>query len=305
MIDKYLDQLPIKEIYKDLLSPGMNKAGEALSTVLDGANLILLPLKLASEKSKIYFKKNIERYSDKLNKNTELTLSKVPQYVGLPIIDKLIYLDQNELAEAFINLLTKASFNETLKLVHPTYISILNNLSADEAKILFEYRHTQRIPFIDIYIHRYIEKIKKPTFSDNGIKSFNQIKAEINYTFQDKEDTYIKAVCNLTGIEKEINLMFPENIDIYIENLNHNGLITFERESFFADDIPMYSKLSNVHYVQDKEKIDTELTTINTEYNLESEVRKGYIKFTELGKGFINACINDLNITSQQSANTK
>ena len=299
MLDKHLDQLPIKEIYNDLLSPGMTKAGEALSTVLDGANLILLPLKLATEKSKIYFKKNIENYSNKLNENTELTLAKVPQYVGLPIIDKLTYLDQNELAEAFINLLTKASFNETLKLVHPTYISILNNLSADEAKILFEYRQTQRIPFIDIYIHRYIEKIKKPNFSDNGIKSFNQIKEEIDYTFQDKEDLYIKAACNLTGIEKEISLMYPENIDIYIENIEHNGLIKFERESINADDIPIYSRLSDVYYIQDIEKIDTELKVINTEYNLESQIRKGYIKFTELGKGFINACIKDLNPESQ------
>lgn len=149
MLEKYLGNIPIKELYKDLFKPGMQKAGSALATVLDGANLILLPLKLLNEKSKIYFDKNLEKYSEKLNNNKELTPTQVPQYVGLPIIDKLTYLDQNELAETFINLLTKASFDETLKLVHPTYISILNNLSADEAKILFHFKDNRRIPFVD------------------------------------------------------------------------------------------------------------------------------------------------------------
>src|SRR5690606_20435116 len=105
MIEEYLKNIPIKELYKDLFKPGMKKAGEVLETVLDGANLILLPLKLLNSKSRIYFQKNLNTYSDKLNKITELNPTKVPQYVGLPIIDKLTYLDQNELAEAFINLL--------------------------------------------------------------------------------------------------------------------------------------------------------------------------------------------------------
>src|SRR5690606_27372458 len=160
------------ELYKDLFKPGMKKAGEALETVLDGANLILLPLKLLNSKSRIYFQKNLNTYSDKLNNVTELNSTKVPQYVGLPIIDKLTYLDQNELAEAFINLLAKASFDETLKLVHPTYITILNNLSADEAKILFNFKNNQRIPFIDFYIHRFVEKFKKPDFMNTeGVKT--------------------------------------------------------------------------------------------------------------------------------------
>ena len=44
--------------------------------------------------------------------------------------------------------------------MHPAYISILNRLSVDEAKILFHFKNNARIPFIDIYVNRYVEKLK-------------------------------------------------------------------------------------------------------------------------------------------------
>lgn len=296
MLEKYLGNIPIKELYKDLFKPGMKKAGDALATVLDGANLILLPLKLLNEKSKIYFQKNLERYSEKLNNNTELTSTKVPQYVGLPIIDKLTYLDQNELAETFINLLTKASFDETLKLVHPTYISILNNLSADEAKILFHFKDSLRIPFVDFYVHRYVEKFEKPEFyDDKGIKSREQIKQMIDYSTQNKEDVYIKAAWTLTGIENSIELMFSENIDLYIENLEHNGLISYERDIINKDDLETYDRLIDVDYKSQKEKIEKQISEYDgDDFKLELDIRKAYIEFTTLGKGFIEVCIKEI-----------
>lgn len=297
MLEKYLGNIPIKELYKDLFKPGMQKAGSALATVLDGANLILLPLKLLNEKSKIYFEKNLEKYSEKLNNNKELTPTQVPQYVGLPIIDKLTYLDQNELAETFINLLTKASFDETLKLVHPTYISILNNLSADEAKILFHFKDNKRIPFVDFYIHRYVEKIEKPEFfDDKGMKSWEQLKQMIDYSTQNKEDLFIKAAWNLTGIENSVDLMFPENIDIYIENLEQNGLISFEREILNKEDLEIYDRLIDNDYKNQKEKIEKEISSYDgDDFKLELNIRKAYIEFTTLGKGFIEACIKEIN----------
>lgn len=296
MLEKYFENIPIKELYKDLFKPGMKKAGEALETVLDGANLILLPLKLINSKSRVYFEKNLNTYSEKLNKNTELNATKVPQYVGLPIIDKLTYLDQNELAEAFINLLTKASFDETLKLVHPTYITILNNLSADEAKILFNFKNKDRIPFIDFYLHRFVEKFKKPDFMDKeGVKTKEQIKQMIDYSTQNKEDLYIKSSWNLTGIEKHLDLMFPENIDIYIENLQQNGLISFEREKINKEDLNKYEKLIDEDYKKVKEDTEKAISEFDkSEFEIELDTRKGYIEFTELGKGFINACIKDI-----------
>ncbi|MGV0965322.1 Abi-alpha family protein [Empedobacter falsenii] len=248
-----------------------------------------------NEKSKIYFEKNLQKYSDKLN-DSELSPVNVPQYVGLPIIDKLTYLDQNELAETFINLLTKASFSETMSLVHPAYISILNNLSIDEAKILFHFKDTPRIPFIDLYIHRYIEKFEKPFFYDEaGVKTKEQLKQIIDYSTQDKESVYIKSAWNLTGIENEVKLIFPQNIDIYIENLEKNGLISFERKILNVADLESYDKLINIDYKIIKEDLEKELAEFkDDEFKVELDIRKSFIEFTILGKGFLDACIKDI-----------
>ncbi|RXR15970.1 DUF4393 domain-containing protein [Flavobacterium amnicola] len=291
-IEKYLNKLPVNELYKDLFKPGMQKAGTALETVIDGANLILLPLKLLNAKSKVYFERNLEIYSEKLNVENDLTLTQVPQYVGLPIIDKLTYLDQNELAEAFINLLTKASYEETLKLVHPAFISILNNLSADEAKILYTFKNTDKIPFIDLYIRRYIETFEKP--DENGAKTKEGLKKLIDYTFQEKQDTFLKYAWNLTGIQNEVELLFPENIDIYLENLELNGLIQFERELHSKSLLEKYQQLLEHDHFETYEKLKKVIEENTSDFKLEINIRKGYIEFTELGKAFLEACIKEL-----------
>ncbi len=296
MIGKFLENIPLNEFYNDLFKPGMKKAGEALSTVIDGANLILLPLKLINSKSRVYFDNNLKKYSDKINANEELTLTQVPQYVGLPILDKLTYLDENELAETFINLLTKASFEETLKLVHPAYLSILERLSADEAKILFHFKSQAFIPYIDIYGHKYVEKIKKPEFlGQSGSKTKEQLTEIINYSTQDKQSIYLKLAWNLTGIENKVDLMFPENIDIYLENLELNGLIQFERKMHNINYTDEYENLINVVYKENYNKLEKDISKMDiSEFKIELQIRKGFIEFTELGKGFLKACIKEI-----------
>ncbi|MCV9934420.1 DUF4393 domain-containing protein [Flavobacterium sp. LS1R47] len=299
MLEKVLNNVPLNEFYKDLFGPGMKKAGQALETVIDGANLILLPLKLVNAKSRIYFDKNIKRYSDKINSNSGYTLSVVPKYVGLPILDKLTYLDENELSETFINLLTKASFEETLKFVHPAYLSILERLSVDEAKILFYYKNQSFIPFVDMYVHKYVEKIKKPDYFDSKeSKSAEQIKLMIEYSTQNKESIYIKLYENLSGIENEVELLFPKNIQLYIENLALNGLIKFERILHHKDYLEKYRELINKDYKDIYEESSKSINGIREgkvdEIELALDVRKGYIEFTELGKGFLNACIKEI-----------
>lgn len=299
MLEKFLNNVPLNEFYKDLFGPGMKKAGEALETVIDGANLILLPLKLINSKSRVYFDNNIKRYSDKINLNSEYTLSQVPKYVGLPILDKLTYLDENELSETFINLLTKASFEETLKFVHPAYLSILERLSVDEAKILFHYKNQAFIPFVDLYVHKYIEKIKKPDYFDGEVsKTADQIREMIEYSAQDKQSIYIKLYENLSGIENEVELLFPENIQLYIENLTLNGLIKFERVLHHKDYLEKYKELIEKDYKAIYEESSQNISKIRKdkkdEIELVLDVRKGYIEFTELGKGFLNACIKEI-----------
>lgn len=298
MIEKILNKIPSKELYEDLFGPGMKKAGEALETVLDGANLVLLPLKLINQRSRVYLKKNLEEYNKKINHSKELNVGRVPEYVGLPIIDKLVYLDQNALSELFINLLTKASFDETLKLAHPTFLSILNKLSSDEAKLLFALKEKTSIPFIDLYFIKTSNKLTKPVSTDeSGTKSRKELKEIIAYQEQESRKISIKAAWNLTGLEKTEGLDFPKNIDVYIENLTFNGLIKQEPVNYLSTDDVIYDDLILSVYSDTiarlKKNAKKELIEEGFKYQL--EIRKGFFHFTEIGKMFLKACVFEIN----------
>ncbi len=101
MLEQFLTKIPTDKVYEDLFQPKMKKAGEALATVIDVSNSILLPIKLLNERSKLIFESNIKRYSKKLENIDQNELQQVPEYVGLPILDKLTYISDSTLSEAF------------------------------------------------------------------------------------------------------------------------------------------------------------------------------------------------------------
>jgi hypothetical protein len=296
-IEKFLDKIPIDKIYEDLFQPGLKKAGEALSTVLDVSNSILLPFKLLNAKSKSIFTENMKRYEEKLE-NAGKRIAQVPEYVGIPILDKLTYLTEKNISEAFINLLAAASNEDTLKLVHPAFLSTLTDLSSDEAKILFALKDATEIPFIDVYLIKETEIIKKPSFADEkGPKSKEQLNAIAEYTFQDRMTTDIRIAWNLTAIPNEIELTFPNNIDLYLYNLERHKIIEYDRTVYKRPRISDYEKLENeIH----KGSIDAANSVIKDsiekgyDYTLKLSIRKGQIEFTDYGKCFLKACMNEI-----------
>lgn len=295
---KIFDNIPVDKLYEDLFQPGLKKAGQALETVIEFGLTILLPIKLLNEKSKTRLRIHLEKFNKRLGTVSEEKICKVPEQIGLPIVDKLTYLNQPELADAFINLLTKASSFDTINLVHPAFLLTLDNLCSDEARILKHYKNTERIPLIDLMVHRYEERISKPEFADTrGRKSRDQLKQLINYNFQDRNEIDLKAAWNLTGIEKYVALDFPSNIDIYIENLAKQGLINFERNRYTMNEETIYKELEDDIYIDKieevKKTIEELMTEQASEYKSELNVQKGYIEFTEFGKAFINACIRE------------
>lgn len=294
---KLLD-LPTKEIYQDLFKPGLENAGKALATVLDVSNLILLPLKLLNDRSKVYFEHNIERYSQKLKQKSETNiLTVVPEIIGLPVVDKLTYMSKTEVAEAFLNLLTKASFEETLELVHPSYINILETISTDEAKILFYLKDLDSIPYINIYLHKYKEVFDEDYINDENLNSHEKLKRKIEFTFQERENVEIKHSVNMTGIENDLKLDFPNNMTLYLENLIFKGLLRQEK-LFSIKDEKRFDNLINNIYRKEIQKANENVEEVLKELEdktirLEIDIRKNSLFFTELGKQFIKCCILD------------
>lgn len=290
---KFLDKVPIDKIYEDLFQPGMKKAGQALETVIEFGLTILLPIKLLNEKAKLRLKSHLDNYNKKLETIEEEKICAVPEHIGLPIIDKLTYLNQGDLSEGFIRLLTKASSLDTVNLVHPGFLDTLNNLCADEAKILNHFRSHDRILSIDLHVRKYDEKIPKPDFADiRGPKTREQLKQQTAYAFQERNEVDLTVAWNLTGIEKLVQLDFPKNIDIYLDNLLRQGLIKFERGLFSRADDEEYLKLEQEIYadqIKDVKAMMAEVTDQKTEFF----VARGFIAFTDYGKAFKHACVID------------
>ncbi|WP_297097817.1 Abi-alpha family protein [uncultured Draconibacterium sp.] len=287
---------PIKEMYNDLLSPSFVKAGEALGTLMEFGTTPILPLKLLNARARLFFHNNIKRYERKLDAIEKASDVQVPEYIGMPILEKFTYLNDEYLAEMFANLLVNASFESTLSNVHPRLLTILETLSSDEAKILFALKERQFVPLIDVYItqmpklpEKYSsmsEERKLITMGTlNGIIPFHKV----------------RSAWNLTILQKLNGLSFPENIDLYIENLELNGLIRFLRDQHLGGLENEYSEIENEHAGGIEEiretAIELEMDSDNQEgYKYEVELQRGYFEFTDLGNLLLKACIKDIEI---------
>ncbi len=142
--------------------------------------------------------------------------------------------------------------------------------------------------------------LKKPEhFDTRGLKTREQLKQSLNYTFQDREEAEIKWAWNLTGIENYIKLDFPKNIDIYLYNLEKHNLIIFEREIYRKNQIPEYEKLEYEYYKDIIQKFQEEINSFNEDSKPENktiklEIKRGEMIFTHYGLAFLRACMSDI-----------
>lgn len=265
MVDEMLDvikeaiKLPalLKDIYGDLLKPGVKQLGKALETVLGLGNTILLPLALLNEKTRITLQLNLDKYREQLQNLPEESIALVPPEIGIPIVEKLTYVLDDELSALYVNLLAKASTVHTNDLAHPGFVNVINCLCPDEVIFLRELYKRDPLPFVSASLF------------DKKIKSL----------FQPIEDL-------LTGVEKEISLLFPDNAQAYISNFEGLGLIHVRRD-IYLDGQPFYDALEKLYRPQyeslpfDKKK-------------KKLEFKKGKIDVTPYGNMFMKACLSGL-----------
>ena len=247
-------------IYQDCAQPSIKKLGIALETIFELSNTILLPLKLTNEKAKINFTKSLDAYKEKIDKIDVNNLSNVPTILGIPIIDRLTYVDNKEISELYISLLAKASSTETINEAHPTFIHIIDRMTVDEARIIQYLKNVDYIPFINI-VTRLV----------------------------DNNSEFLKLAWNLTGLEKELELICPKNIDLYLDNLVSMQIIESQGASFRANEeiyIKLENKYSDLIFNYEEWNIKHKI------YNPKCEIQKGFYEVTELGKLFIKACQN-------------
>ena len=242
------------QIYTDLAQPSVKAVGQALGTVFEFSTSFLLPVKLLNEKFKMNFKKRITEYEKKLEEIPEDKRCEVHPQVGTPIIEKLSYTTNDEIADLFTTLLANASNIDMVNTAHPAFISIIERLSPDEARIIKYLKGKEDIQYCD--------------FRGN-VKNGNG---------------YNTIIEHATLIPQEVHLAFPKNVNAYLANFVSLGIL-FDMVGTYRIDQTIYNKIKEFYGF---EKLKTQLAP-----NVFKEVvaNNSYYKVTDFGKLFIQACI--------------
>jgi len=249
------------EVYGDLLKPGVSQVGQAIGTLLGYGNTILMPLALKNEKSKIVIESNLNKYRHKLENVPQENIQSVVPEIGVPILEKLMYVSDDTLVELYTELLAKASDKEQCESTHPSFVNIINNLSPKEV-LLIEKINSASLAFVNTNI-----------IVGSSIHPLEQI-LELALM----EDTYDK------------------NYTAYISNLAGLGLIEVTLEQHITDS-QIYQRLEDLirrvytsaPSVFEQHKIAASLKSGNIEFN------RGLIRISNFGTLFLTACTQTTN----------
>lgn len=242
------------QVYEDLAQPSVKAVGNALGTVFEFSTAILLPVKLLNEKFKLNFTKNLNDYKKKLEEVPEEKRCEVHPQIGTPIVEKLTYTTNDEIADLFTTLLANASNIDMVNTAHPSFVNMIERLSPDEARIIKYLKGKEDIQYCDF---------RGKAQNGNG---YNTIKE------------------HLTLVPQEVKLDFPNNTNAYLANLASMGIL-FDMDGTYRIDQTIYNKI--------KEQYSFELlkTQLVPTFFKDLVTNNSYYKITDFGKLFIKACI--------------
>lgn len=241
-------------LYKDTLQPSVQALGKALGSTIEFCTTPLLLCKFGSDIAKLNYQKHLDSFAEKLKSVQENERISVNPQVGAPIMERLTYTTNDEIADLFTSLLTKASSNGTVNEAHPAYIQIIDRLSIDEARILKTLVTAEFIPSISI--HAYLK---------------------------DEAKGFIKIVTDGTNLSAQ--LLFPNNDFTYLDNLKSLGILD-NSHGFHKKDENLYTPIFEKYNFKQLE----EQLLATGEYS-RLDKKKSYYQITNFGKSFISACI--------------
>lgn len=240
------------QFYQDLAQPSVKALGEALAIVFELCPNSLLSLRLWTEKRKLNFAKRLNEYKEKLEQIPEDKRCEVNPQIGAPIVEKLTYTTNDDIADLFTTLLANASNSDTVCTAHPSFVDIISRLSPDEAKIINSLRTEDYIPYCEV----------------RG----------------ETENGYDIIEAHLTLIRYQLNLLFPQNIGLYLSNMVSLGLLEGNRDFLVQLNTEDYDLMCNNFGIEGLKN-----TLVPSKYKSVTAKRE-FLRVTPLGKLFMQVC---------------
>ncbi|MEQ1535850.1 MAG: DUF4393 domain-containing protein [Burkholderiaceae bacterium] len=241
------------EVYGDLARPGVRQVGLALETVLGLGNTLLWPVALANERARIALVKNLQAYRERMVNVPEKDVIQVAPEIGVPIAEKLAYVNDIGLTSLYVELLAKASTVTSVAKAHPSFVNVINNLSPDEALLLQVFMSRDHLPFARVDL----------------------IHGDTGQGYQVLKDVVIPENVAQT-------LAYPENVSAYFSNLAGLGLVQLDHDGQLKDE-PQYAELESLWLKQLE-------GSAPPNSNKKVSATRGTIDVTAFGRQFISAC---------------
>ena len=242
------------QVYGDLAQPSVKAVGNALGTVFEFSTSFLLPVKLLNEKFKLNFEKRLNEYKEKLEQIPEEKQCEVHPQIGTPIIEKLSYTTNEEIADLFTTLLANASNVDMVNTAHPSFVNMIERMSPDEARLL-KYLKGQ-------------EDIQYCVFQGNALDG----------------NGFFTLFDHVTILDEEVKFTFPQNINAYLANFVSLGIL-IDMNGQFRIDKSIYNRIRAKYGLK---ALEEQLTP---RIYKSISVKESYFKITDFGKLFINACV--------------
>lgn len=124
--------------YDDLMADAMKEGGQALVDTVKVFRLFTFPIQL------------LALAQDRLARFCQQVRERVPEErqvearpsVALPVLMNLRYMeDDNPLTELYLNLLARAIDKERQSEAHPGFVRIIEQMSPDEAMVMYAFKH--------------------------------------------------------------------------------------------------------------------------------------------------------------------
>lgn len=242
----------VRNAYTDALQPVAKETGKALGTVGKTVNMALSPLHAL-----VWGYDKIADYV-KITVERKLEERKVPpERIQTPDLDVAVpaleALRYSKLRDSYANLLATSMDSATALDAHPAFVEILKQITPDEAKILQQLPALGRAePVIDII-----------------------------FTAPERKGEFVLfRNASMIGIESKCD--FPNITPKYIDNLCRLGLMEMPEGRHLVDDW-LYNKI--------RESVLVVNILAGVAPDLKTDFRKKYIGLTNLGDGFIKACM--------------
>jgi hypothetical protein len=269
VVDELVDPKLPTQVYQDGVQPTLSQLGRAMGTVAGMVNVLLAPLAkkiYASEASVEQFKADIGEKVKHIPEDRRIT---PPLAIAGPVIEAARFsLEEAELRELFANLIATSMDAARSDLAHPSFVSMLQQITPDEARMMSHMAVVVREPAVQA---RCVVEL----FEGRGMS--NRI---------------VLARFNLLGIRAGCEC--PDRADAYITNLERLGLLlvsTGEGAISFTNKAE-YKVLEEHPLVVKALEAQERRTVPEGVYRPDRrQIVPGLIMLTPLGRQFCDVCV--------------